>query len=474
MIRRDFLKRVGMLATGVALADPFAMAAEMIADPSVSPQADIFTPDGKIRVNIRSLKPETNKQVTAVIIGAGNRGRLYASYAKQFPEHLKIVGVSDILESRCQAMSDQHGVPAENRFRHYREVFEKPKFADVVVISTPDDKHIEPCLKALEMGYDVLLEKPVAQTEEECLQVLKASKKYGGIVAVCHVLRYAPYFIALKQVVDSGAIGELVNVQHFEPIEFAHMAHSYVRGNWRSEKQTTPIILAKSCHDLDILRWIVDRPCKTISADGSLYLFKKENMPAGAPFRCTDGCPHQDTCPYSAIDVYVKKKSHLGAFDLKNRRDENEIMEKLKTNEYGRCVFQCDNDQPDHYVADLTFEDGKTETFTMDAFTPWGGRRTRIMGTMGFIEGDMNQFTVWDFKTGKTKIWNMDIQDAEEYKGSGHGGGDFALVRDFIEAVTLKDPSRLSSTIDASIESHVMGFAAERSRKSNKKAVVKL
>ena len=474
MIRRDFLKRVGLLATGVALTDPFAMAAEMIADPSAAPQADIFTPDGKIRVNIRSLKPETNKQVTAIIIGAGNRGRLYASYAEKFPEHMKIVGVSDILESRCQTMANKHDVPEENRFGHYREVFTKPKFADVVVISTPDDKHIEPCLKALEMGYDVLLEKPVAQTEEECLQVLKASKKYGGIVAVCHVLRYAPYFIALKQVVDSGAIGELVNVQHFEPIEFAHMAHSYVRGNWRSEKQTTPIILAKSCHDLDIMRWIVDRPCKTISADGSLYLFKKENMPAGAPFRCTDGCPHQETCPYSAIDIYVKKKSHLGVFDLKNRRDEDEIMEKLKTTGYGRCVFQCDNDQPDHYVADLTFEDGKTATFTMDAFTPWGGRRTRIMGTMGYIEGDMNQFTVWDFKTGKTRIWNMEIQDADEYKGSGHGGGDFALVRDFIEAVALQDPSRLSSSIDASIESHVMGFAAERSRKSNKKADVKM
>ena len=474
MIRRDFLKRVGLLATGVALTDPFAMAADMLADNDSAPHADIFTPNGQIRVKIRSLKPETNKQVTAIIIGAGNRGRLYASYAERFPEHMKVVGVSDILESRCLAMSDKHNVPEENRFGHYNEVFTKPKFADVVVVSTPDDRHIEPCLKALEMGYDVLLEKPAAQTEEECLQILKASKKYGGIVAVCHVLRYSPYFIALKEVVDSGAIGELVNIQHFEPIQYAHMAHSYVRGNWRREKATTPIILAKSCHDLDIMRWIIGKPCKTISADGSLHLFKKENMPSGAPFRCTDGCPHQDTCPYSAIDIYVKHKNHLGVFDLKNRRDENEIMEKLKTTGYGRCVFQCDNDQPDHYVAEMTFEGGKTATFTMDAFTPWGGRRTRIMGTMGYIEGDMHQFTVWDFKTGATKVWSMDVQDAEEYRGSGHGGGDYGLVRDFIEAVVLNDPTRLSSSIDASIESHVMGFAAERSRKSNKKAKVKM
>ena len=474
MIRREFMKKCGLLATGVALTDPFAMAAEMLVDPNAAPKAELFTPDGRIHVDIRSLEPSTEKQVTAIVIGAGNRGRLYAQYAKKYPKHLKIVGVSDILESRRLDMAQKHDIPQEHRFGHYREVFTQPKFADVAIISTPDDKHFEPCIKALELGYDVLLEKPVAQTEEECLKILDASKKSGRIVAVCHVLRYAPYFVALKKVVDSGAIGELVNVQHYEPVRFAHMAHSFVRGNWRSEKQTTPMIIAKSCHDLDIMRWIIGRPCKTIAADGSLFLFKKENTPEGAPFRCTDGCPHQDKCPYSAIDIYVKRKLHLGVFDLKNKKDENEIMEKLKTTGYGRCVYQCDNDQPDHYVAEMTFEDGKTASFSMDAFTPLSGRRTRIMGTMGFIEGDMKQFTLWDFKSGQSKVWQMTVEDVEEYKGSGHGGGDYALVRDFIEAVALQDPNKLSSSIDASIESHVMGFAAEKSRKSMKKVKVKL
>ena len=468
------MKKCGLLATGVALTDPFAMAAEMLMDPTAGPQAELFTPDGRIHVDIRSLEPSTDKQVTAVVIGAGNRGRLYAQYAKKYPKHFKIVGVSDILESRRLDMAQKHDIPQEHRFGHYREVFTQPKFADVAIISTPDDKHFEPCIKALELGYDVLLEKPVAQTEEECLKILEASKKSGRIVAVCHVLRYAPYFVALKKVVDSGAIGELVNVQHYEPVRFAHMAHSFVRGNWRSEKQTTPMIIAKSCHDLDIMRWIIGRPCKTIAADGSLFLFKKENTPKGAPFRCTDGCPHQDKCPYSAIDIYVKRKLHLGVFDLKDKKDENEIMEKLKTTGYGRCVYQCDNDQPDHYVAEMTFEDGKTASFSMDAFTPLSGRRTRIMGTMGFIEGDMKQFTLWDFKSGKSMVWEMTVEDVEEYKGSGHGGGDYALVRDFIEAVALQDHNKLSSSIDASIESHVMGFAAEKSRKSMKKVRVKL
>lgn len=474
MIRRDFLKKCGLLAAGAAVADPLSAAILPASSPAAVEAAELFTPDGRINVDIRSLKPSTNKQITVVIIGAGNRGRLYASYAKRFPEHMKVVGVSDIQESRRHDMADKHDVPQERRFGHFDEVFEVPKFADAVIIATPDDRHVAPCLKALAAGYDVLMEKPVAPTEKECMQILQASKKHNRIVAVCHVLRYSPYFIALKQVVDSGAIGQLVSMQHLEPIQFAHMAHSYVRGNWRNEQMTTPIILAKSCHDLDIMRWIIGKPCKTISASGSLHLFKAENAPEGAPYRCTDGCPHQDTCPYSAIDIYVKKKAHLGVFDLKDRKDEAEIMEKLRTTGYGRCVFRCDNNQPDHYVAEMEFEGGPTASFSMEAFTPWGGRRTRIMGTMGYIEGDMKQFTVWDFKTGAKKVWSLEVVDAEEYRGSGHGGGDYALVRDFVEAIATQDAGRLSSTIDASIESHVMGFAAEKSRKSMKKSPVKL
>ena len=472
MIRRDFLKRCGLIATGVALADPIAKAETAI---NITGSGASVLDDEKsdIHIRLRSQKPHNDKPITVVIIGAGNRGRVYASYAKTYNDNIKVVGVSDIIESRCNRIADQHGVPQENRFGHYREVFERPKMADAVIIATPDDRHYEPCIKALELGYDVLLEKPVAPTEKECSEILKLSEKSGRIVAISHVLRYAPYFIALKAVVDRGDIGEIVSVQHQEPIEFAHMAHSYVRGNWRCEKDTTPIILAKSCHDLDIIRWIVGKPCKSISAYGSLHLFKKENMPDGAPARCTDGCPHQGTCPFSAIDIYVRDKKHLGVFDLKNRKDENEIMEKLRTNWYGRCVYQCDNDQPDHYVANMEFEGGITSSFTMDAFTPHGGRRTRIMGTKGYIEGNSKTFTVWDFKTRTYKTWRKDVADFDEYKESGHGGGDFGLVRDFVEAVAAQDPGKLSSSIRDSIESHIMGFAAEKSRKSNKKVDVK-
>ena len=474
MIRRDFLKSIGAITAGAAVGLPAAGA--------VPGAAGLLTPDGgpeslnDMTLPLRSLEPKVDRQITVVIIGAGSRGNTYARFFGKYPNAVKVVGVSDILEHRCRKLSDTHGVSAEHRFGDWSEVFKIPKFADAVVVSTPDDVHYGPCMKALSMGYDVLLEKPVAQTEKECRAILAQAHKYQRIVAVCHVLRYAPYFIALREVLRSGAIGDIVSVQHMEPIQYAHMAHSYVRGNWRNSKQSTPIILAKSCHDLDILRWLIDKPCKSIVADGSLYLFKSDNAPKDAPLKCTDGCPYESTCPYSAIDIYTRKKAHLNVFDLDGNKDPDFIMQRLLTppyDSYARCVYHCDNDQPDHYVSEMVFEGGPTATLSVEAFSPYGGRRTRIMGTMGYIDGDGSAFTLWDFHTLKPKVWNRKVSEIPEYKGSGHGGGDNALARDFVEAVAAHDPEKLSSTIDVSIESHVMGFAAERSRRTGKKEKVK-
>ena len=191
--------------------------------------------------------------------------------------------------------------------------------------------------------------------------------------------------------------------------------------------------------------------------------------------RCTDGCPHEKTCPFSAIDVYVTRKQHLGVFDLKDENDEAEIMSKISdpTNVWGRCVYHCDNDQPDHFVSEMVFEDGTTASFSMEAFTPFGGRRTRIMGTTGYIEGDGSTFTVYEFRSDRKIVWDKDLAEIPEYRDAGHGGGDLALVCDFLEAVSWQDASRLTSDIDASIESHVMGFRAEKSRLSRKKVAVR-
>lgn len=487
MNRKEFLRSMGFLTVGATVlgsevavkaadsATKAGMPSEGAAEGGSSVTSDEL--DFKVKSLEASVK---NGPVKVIIIGAGNRGRTYAKYADMFPGCMKVVGVSDIRASRKNAMGNNHNIPADMRFGDWSEVFASGrKLADAVVISTPDDTHYEPCMKALELGYDVLLEKPCAQSEKECVAIREQAHKYERIVAVCHVLRYSPYFRAMYETLKTGMIGKIISIQHMEPIECRHMCHSYVRGNWRDSDKTTPIILAKSCHDLDILRWFVGKPCKSIVADGSLTWFKSENAPEGAPMRCTDGCPHEATCPFSAIDVYVRRKAHLGVFDLQtNRKDkaayEAEIMSKISdpNNVWGRCVYHCDNNQPDHFVSEMVFEDGVTAAFSMEAFTPYGGRRTRIMGTKGYIEGDASQFTVYEFRSNKKYIWDKKVSDIPEYKGSGHGGGDMALVCDFIEAVSWQDASKLTSTIDASIESHIMGFRAEKSRLSSKKVKV--
>jgi hypothetical protein len=408
------------------------------------------------------------KPVTAITLGAGSRGNVYGNYAVEYPDQLDIIGVAEPIVLRNERYARKHAIADANRFNTWEDVFKKPKFADAIIISTPDNLHYGPCIEALKMGYDILLEKPISPSEKECREILALAKKTGRIVAVCHVLRYAPYFIKLRELIQTKAIGETISIQHLEPIGYEHMAHSYVRGNWHNSKQTTPIILAKSCHDLDIIKWILDKPSRSIHAFGDLKWFKKENAPAGSTDRCTDGCAVEKTCPYSAIDQYITRKKRLYVFDLPENKSEQEafVMDKLKTTNYGRCVYRMDNDQPDHYTTNILFDGNITASFSMEAFTSYEGRRTRVMGSHGDIVGDMYSFVMTDFRTGKKTEWKSTTDM--------HGGGDWRLVADWIQAVSQQNVSLLTSTIDASIESHVMGFAAEQSRKENKSVAIKM
>jgi predicted dehydrogenase len=402
--------------------------------------------------------PKTTKSITAITLGAGDRGNIYGNYAIAYPDQLNIVGVAEPMNIRNERYAAVHNIKDKYRFDTWEDVFKRPKFADAIIITTPDVLHYGPCMKALEMGYDVLLEKPIAPTEKECKDILQLAQKTNRIVAVCHVLRYAPYFQKLHSLIQEGAIGKLISLQHFEPIQHVHMSHSYVRGNWHDSKATTPIILAKSCHDLDIMRWLVDSPCEQINAFGDLTWFKMENAPDGSTERCIDGCAVEKQCPYSAKRIYYDKQTWLHHFDLPENPDSHPeaIMEYLRTSNYGRCVYRMENDQPDHYAMNLKFKNGVTATFNMEAFTSYHGRRTRVMGSMGDIVGDMESFTYTDFRTGKQQRWS--------HSSDSHGGGDWRLVSDFLAAVDSRDPNMLTSTIDASVESHLMGFEAEKSR----------
>jgi predicted dehydrogenase len=451
--RRDWLKIMGIAAGSSAL--PFSSWA-------VNEKGE------KILLPNNPLHQKLGKPVTAITCGAGSRGNVYGGYALAYPDQLDIVGVAEPIPIRNERYTKKHNIPEGNRFKTWEDVFKRPKFADAIIISTPDNLHYGPCMAALRMGYDVLLEKPISPSEKECRDILQLAKKNDRIVAVCHVLRYAPYFVKLKEMMHNGSIGEIISIQHMEPIMHVHMSHSYVRGNWHNSKETTPIILAKSCHDLDILKWMLDKHCKRISGFGDLKWFKKENAPAGSTERCIDGCKIEAECPYSAKRIYYDKRTWLHHFDLpeeKNKQGEA-IMEYLKNSNYGKCVYRMNNDQPDHYITNILFENNITAAFSMEAFTAYEGRRTRVMGSMGDIVGDMTTFTHTDFRTGKVTEWKQDSDS--------HGGGDWRLAADWVQAVASHNPALLTSTIDASIESHVMGFAAERSRKQKTIVEIKM
>lgn len=444
--RRNLLKTLG-LATGGLLTVPLQGLAST-----------------SIRLHIpNSVKyPTPDKPVTAITLGAGNRGNVYGDYAVKYSDHLNIIGVAEPIEIRNKRYCQKHNIPVENSFVTWEHVFERAKFADAIIISTPDNLHFGPCMKALSMGYDILLEKPIAPTEKECRDILALAKETNRIVAVCHVLRYSPYFIKLRELIQNGSIGELISIQHFEPIQHIHMSHSYVRGNWHNSKETTPIILAKSCHDLDILRWMVGKSCEKISAFGGLNWFRKENKPPGATPRCIDGCAIEKECPYSALKIYYRDRQRTYVFDLPEdvNKHGDAILNYLKTTNYGRCVYQMDNDQPDHYTTNLQFTNGVTAAFSMEAFTSYEGRRTRIMGSHGDIVGDMSQFVYTNFLTGEKTEWML--------TSDSHGGGDWNLVADWVQAVSKQNSELLSSSIDVSVESHIIGFTAEKSRLGGK------
>ncbi len=443
--RREMLRVLGMLSAGTTLTPAALGNVRMI--------------EHEYGLDF-SERPKLKKPVTAITLGAGNRGNVYGDYAAAYPAELDIVGVAEPIPIRNERYAQKHNIPAKHRFTTWEHVFKVPKFADAVIITTPDNLHYGPAMQALEMGYHLLLEKPIAQSWRECSDILKQAKKYNRIVAVCHVLRYSPYYRKVKEVMDSGLLGDIISLQHMEPIEHKHMAHSFVRGNWRKADETNPIILAKSCHDLDILRWWIGKNCRYVSSFGSLKWFKEENAPPGSTARCTDGCKVESECPYSALQIYYRKRERNYVFDLPEDKSKQAeyVLQQLKEGPYGRCVYRCDNDQPDHLVLGLEFDSGITASFNMEAFTIYAGRRTRVMGSMGDLVGDEEELYIANFRTGEIEKWMpKDV-------GSGHAGGDWGLARDWVNAVDKEDPSLLTSTLDASMESHLMAFQSERAR----------
>ena len=410
------------------------------------------------------------KRISVVVLGAGSRGTGYASFALEHPESMAVVGVAEPRDFYRDQLMSKHGISVDNAAKDWRELAKRKRFADAVVIATQDAMHVEPAVAFAKLGYHILLEKPMAPNAEDCRRIAQAAMKSGALFAVCHVLRYTSYTRKLKEIVDSGAIGEIVSMQHLEPVGYWHQAHSFVRGNWRNEKESSSMLLAKSCHDLDWIRYVMGARCKTVSSFGTLKHFRRECQPAGAADRCLE-CGVEHTCPYSAKKIYLERVIEQGHTDwpisiLTTDMTEAGVLEALKSGPYGRCVYACDNDVVDNQVVNMLFEGGATASFTMTAFTDLAHRRTRIFGSRGMLTGDGQKIDVYDFLTDRT-----DTVDTETPGGSilgGHGGGDYGLMQGFVRAVAENDPSRILSGPEESLETHLMVFAAEQARRENR------
>lgn len=412
------------------------------------------------------------KKFTAIVCGAGQRGTSYSRHMKNLAEKFDIVGVAEPIETRRNNIKDMFNIPEENCYLDYKDILSKPKMADIAIIATQDNMHTPPALMAIEKGYNLLLEKPVAQTPEECIEICEAAKKKGVKVLVCHVLRYTPFYKTIKKAVMDGLVGDIMSVMAVEGVGNTHQSHSYVRGDWKCEKESTPMLLAKCCHDLDIIQWIVDKPCDKVSSFGELTYFKPENAPEGAPKRCynTD-CPVRDTCPYDVNKVYLtgsnpgefKRVAVARGFSEDFIPSDDEVKQGLANTAFGDCVFYAGNDVVDHQVVNMQFEGGITASLSMNAFNA-GGRYIRIFGTKGELYANHKdtEITVFTFEDRKTS--KLSVEKTDESIGGGHGGGDSGIVWEMYDYLAGDYKGFCAADIETSIKNHIIGFAAEKAR----------
>lgn len=405
--------------------------------------------------------------VTVSIIGVGARGgEAYGTYINECKEKYDIVALCDLNPDKLEKYSAEFNVKKENCFLSEEEFF-KEKRSDVLVIATLDQDHIRVALKAIKLGYAILLEKPVSDKVEELLMLQEKAKEYGTTIIVCHVLRYTVAIRKIKELIDAKKIGDLVSFDDLEQVAYWHYAHSYVRGNWRNSENATPMIMAKCCHDLDLMQYFAESKCESLSSYGSLRYFTKENKPEGATERCLQ-CPHKDTCAYSAKRIYVDAWNANGqpqAWPYTVLTDkkvtEEELMEKLQTTRYGECVFNGYNDVVDHQFVTANFANGVTANLNMMAFTYGGGRIMRFFGTEGEIHYDeaADHITLKKFG-GECTVYKIS-QLTDDL--SGHGGGDHRMI-DAMYEVLNGNASGADTSLERSIESHLMAIAAEESR----------
>ena len=400
-------------------------------------------------------------RVTFSVVGLGGRASAYLSALQElYPNEHQVVAVADPDPVKQARARNDYGLQDNQIFDTDLDLMEQPRLSDVAIVATQDKLHLRDIRGLLAKGYDLILEKPVATTLEELQEIAAVSKSFPDqMVAVCHVLRHTVFFGEIRRILESGRFGPVVSIQHNENIGYYHFAHSYVRGPWNNSETSGPLTLTKSCHDMDILLYLLENThCQQISSYGALSIFNRDHYdPATMAPMCVD-CPQNESCAFSAPKLYSSGKIKSVVFDLSSV---DKVRENLGTSPYGRCVYHCDNNVVDHQSTAMQFDNGVTATFNLSAFSAKVNRSLKIMCQFGEIRAIEKPYLIetTDFRTDETTVTELDIRDR------GHGGGDKAFVKDFMESYLHGVP--FNSTLEHAIESHAMALLAEESRKDN-------
>jgi predicted dehydrogenase len=398
--------------------------------------------------------------IRAIMLGAGNRGLgTYGAYALKHKAEISFVAIAETDPGRRTYFAMQHNIDLSMQFQQAADVFKEKKFADAVFVCTQDQQHTEYVLKAFRLGYHVFLEKPMATKPRDVLRILKQQKLYHRKLVIAHVLRFSPFFMKIKKLMEDKVIGDIMGIDHIEQVGDIHYSHSYVRGNWRNSQLSSPMILAKSCHDMDILLYLIGEKPQAIASFGELTHFKADTM-KDVPGYCMDGCPHQESCRYEARKIYLHAADWM-KYPVSNDFSEEAMLKALRKGPYGRCVYRSDNNVVDHQTVTMQFEKGISVNFMMMAFTKEIKRTIHIMGTKGELLADMNQPDIQIIPFGKEpyKV-HVNIQEG------GHGGGDDGVMKKFIHSLTYDWDTTLD--VEDAVMAHLMAFAAEESRVSGK------
>ncbi|WP_394960593.1 Gfo/Idh/MocA family protein [Candidatus Allofournierella merdavium] len=401
------------------------------------------------------------------LIGLGNRGK--DTYLPEFlkcGDRVRVTAIAEPVDERREEVARRLQLPPERCFRTGEELLAGPRLADAACIATMDRQHVPQAVPALEKGYDLLLEKPVSPSLEECARLARTARRTGRRVVVCHVLRYTPFYRKVKELLEAGAAGTVMTIQAIENVGYWHQAHSFVRGNWRDDRTSSPMLLQKCCHDLDLYLWLAGKSAARVSSFGANSFFNAAHAPAGAADRCLSGCAAKENCPFDAEKIYLTNAAT--GIDAGNdgwpcevlaaHPTHDSVREAIRTGPYGRCVFACDNNVVDHQVVNVEMSDGSTLGFTMTGFTQHNTRFAKFMGTAGELTADLlaGEITLRQFGQPE-QVFSVDAAE-------GHSGGDAGLVRAFVELMLGGEPGSGLTSLDVSLESHSIALAAASAR----------